>query len=218
MSPDDVVVTVVVTFGLLGGTLLHLQGKAKPIVVATWLATGLSALVFRYLGGISDSSIQVKGLKLAGSMAALLGVALSINRLLERQLTPGANTLFRKSSDIAGRWKWQWAEGRWRGFLDFTNNDKDLTFTGHVQRYDTGQWVRLYSLDEGVAQLIDGVRLELSCRVTDHEYDRAFRWESTEPLVIAPIFVGQFRVPVTDPLYPELRQHAWGFAMTKESS
>ena len=114
--------------GLFGGAYFHLRTDAKPIVVAIFIATGIAALVYRFLGGITDTTFTIKSLKLGGTMAALLGSAFAINSALERQMRPVALFSVRKPADLVGRWKWQWAEGQWLGYLDFSEEREGLIF------------------------------------------------------------------------------------------
>ena len=151
-------------------------------------------------------------------MAALIGSAFLINAALERQARLVGPFSQLRPNDMVGRWKWQWAEGGWLSYLDFTANNDTLTFVGHVQRFQNSQWQRVYDLDEGSARIVAGNRLELACRVNDLLYGGAFCWVSAEPLEVGPVFWGRLIVPSKDPRYAELRPHQWGIAITKEAS
>jgi hypothetical protein len=86
---EDTVVTVAVAIGILGGGIMSLFAKVPPIIVSIFLGMGISSLVYRFLGGINqDNSITLKGIKLTGTVAVLIGCALIINTELARQLKP----------------------------------------------------------------------------------------------------------------------------------
>jgi hypothetical protein len=152
---DDLVILFFAVSGMFGGLAVHLRTKAKPIVVAIFLATGIAALVFRFLGGIEDSTLTIKSLKLGGTMAALIGSALAINVRLEAQGKPVPGLDQMKPSDFIGRWKWQWAEGGWLGYIDFASSSDDtLTFVGYMQEFTHESWKRIFVMDEGFARLV----------------------------------------------------------------
>jgi hypothetical protein len=218
MSGDDIVILSFAASGLFGGAVLSLRTNAKPILVSIFLATGIAALVFRFLGGIGEATLTVRTLKLGGTMAALIGSAFLINAAFERQARPIGSFSQLKRNDIVGRWKWQWAQGGWLSYLDFTANDETLMFVGYVQQFQNGQWQRVYDLDEGSARIVTGNRLELDCRVKDLLYGGTFCWVSAEPLEVGPVFWGRMIVPSKDPRYEELRHYQWGIAITKETS
>jgi hypothetical protein len=67
-------------FGVAGGVLLQLfQPAVPPITTSFLLATGLAALTYRFLGGIQVSSVRIGVLRLGGTLAALVSVAMLIN-------------------------------------------------------------------------------------------------------------------------------------------
>ena len=70
-TPDDTVALVFAFIGFVGGVLLLLYYKAPPIVVSFFLATGVAALVYKFLGGIQATSFAVGALKLGGTLAAI---------------------------------------------------------------------------------------------------------------------------------------------------
>ncbi len=84
---EDIVVTAAVTVGILGGGLMGIFMQQKPIIVSIFLGMGISSLIYRFLGGISqDSSITIKGIKLTGTVAVWIACALIINSQLIKQL------------------------------------------------------------------------------------------------------------------------------------
>ncbi|HEY2859902.1 MAG TPA: hypothetical protein VGJ21_15885 [Terracidiphilus sp.] len=85
---DEVVVASFALLGLAGGVLLPLRYPVPPITTSFLLATGLAALAYRYLGGIQGADFTVGALKLGGSLAALVGIAMLINVTLAKQMPP----------------------------------------------------------------------------------------------------------------------------------
>ncbi len=94
LTSEDIVIIVVCTLGLIGGVILFYL-NSPPIIISLFLATGLSALVYRFLGGIEYAVFGIGALKLAGVGAFLIGSAFWINSYLEKQLVnifePGIN-------------------------------------------------------------------------------------------------------------------------------
>jgi hypothetical protein len=82
---DEIVVAAFAFLGIAGGVFLPLNYPVPPITASFLLATGLAALAYRYLGGIQGASMTVGALKLGGSLAALVGIALLINQTLAKQ-------------------------------------------------------------------------------------------------------------------------------------
>jgi hypothetical protein len=91
-SLDDLIVLLFALFGLAGGVLFPRYLHTPPITTSFLLATGLAALTYRFLGGIQSASFAVGGLKLGGSLAALVGIALLINHELVPELQRPAPT------------------------------------------------------------------------------------------------------------------------------
>lgn len=86
---EDTVITVAVAIGILGGGIMSLFSRVPPIIISIFLGMGISSLVYRFLGGINqDTSITIKGIKLTGTVAVLIGCSLIINTELSRQLKP----------------------------------------------------------------------------------------------------------------------------------
>jgi hypothetical protein len=83
---EDTVITVFMGIGIVGGVVLSIFPWAPPIVVAILLGMGISSLVYRFLGGIVQStSITVMGFKLTGTVAVWIACALIINSVLVSQ-------------------------------------------------------------------------------------------------------------------------------------
>jgi hypothetical protein len=87
---DEIVVAAFSFLGFGGAVFLPLKfgfDNVPPIVVSFLLATGLAALTYKYLGGIEGASFAVGALKLGGTLAALVGIALLINSQLMKQIS-----------------------------------------------------------------------------------------------------------------------------------
>jgi hypothetical protein len=95
-STEDIVIITVIALGLLGSVIIFLcNASVPPIVISILLGTGISALVYRFLGGITvDTSFAIGALKLSGTMAALVGCAYFINTELEKQTMHNMDRLF----------------------------------------------------------------------------------------------------------------------------
>lgn len=87
---DEIVVAAFAFLGVVGSVFLivYFGVNAVPsILVSFLLATGLAALTYRFLGGIdAGTSFRVGALKLTGSLAALVGIALVVNHYLADQV------------------------------------------------------------------------------------------------------------------------------------
>lgn len=86
---EDIVLISVMVMGFLGSVCIYVFSlSVPPIVVAILLGAAISALVYRFLGGIPASTMfGVGALKLGGSLAALIGSAWFINQELTQQTT-----------------------------------------------------------------------------------------------------------------------------------
>lgn len=97
MKLTDKVIIFSVALGLLGGVSLFYL-SAPPIIISIFLAMGVSALVYRFLGGIKpDTTITVKTITISGTLAALVGVAVIINIYLANEVAVDINDLFQPS-------------------------------------------------------------------------------------------------------------------------
>jgi hypothetical protein len=86
---DEIVVAAFAFLGFGGAVFLPLRfNNIPPITISFLLATGLAALTYRYLGGIQGASFAVGTLKLGGTLAALVGIAMLINGKLVPQVQP----------------------------------------------------------------------------------------------------------------------------------
>jgi len=121
---DDIVIVFFALLGFIGSVVLYQTTSAPPIIVSFFLATGVSSLVYRFLGGIQAVSLTWGALKITGTAAALIGIALGVNRYLEVQ------TLELVSAE--GRYDWQFAGGGWKGYLQV---ERDGSVSTHMIRY-----------------------------------------------------------------------------------
>lgn len=85
---DVIVVAAFAILGMGSGVFLSIRNSAPPIVISFLLATGIAALTYKFLGGIEGASFKVGALKLTGSLAALVGIAMIINSQLVHQIEP----------------------------------------------------------------------------------------------------------------------------------
>ncbi len=95
------VIVSVIAFGLLGTALFHVLGvRLPPLLSSVFLASGVSALVYAFLGGISqDTTYLVGGSKLTGTIAALIICVVIFNPALERQARPAMSELLSPSPE-----------------------------------------------------------------------------------------------------------------------
>lgn len=85
LSGEDKFIIAVFLLGFVGSVVIYFFGLPS-VLVAFFLATGISALVYRFLGGIKVSRLDIGWLRLGGSIAALVGVGLLINNILVEQV------------------------------------------------------------------------------------------------------------------------------------
>ena len=83
-ASEDVVIVAVIALGFLGSIIIYVLGWPIPaLVVSILLSAAVSALVYRFLGGISqDTAFRVGALKLGGVLAALIGCGLLFTKYL----------------------------------------------------------------------------------------------------------------------------------------
>lgn len=94
---EDIVVTSSVAIGILGGGIMSLFSKIPPIIIGIFLGMGISSLVYRFLGGITqDNSFAVKGIKLTGTVAVWIACALIINNELAKEMDIQAGDIMQK--------------------------------------------------------------------------------------------------------------------------
>lgn len=204
-TTDDKVVTIFVVIGFCGSLPLYVF-RFPPIMIAVFLATGVAALVYRFLGGITGATIGVGTLKLAGTMAALVGLALLINSSLVNTL----NLRVLKDSDMVGQWRWVYGKGGWTGTLNFSNDHGQLRFDGREDECVNGRCEELYVLTNGTAHVSLQGSLNLDADVHDNKYNVNFHWKSVVPLQPVFAFRGNLRrIGDDDP------SHVWGMMLYK---
>ena len=86
---DDIVIISVIAICGLGGVLLtFFRAPAAPILTSIFMATAMSALVYRFLGGIhAGTSFSMGFIQVGGSLAALFGLIYFLNPIMERQMS-----------------------------------------------------------------------------------------------------------------------------------
>lgn len=204
LSANDVVVIVFACIGLGGGVLLALYTNAPPIITSFLFSTGITALIYRFLGGIQGTSYAVGALKLGGTAACLVGIALLINPYLESELK------FRLIKDdvMAGNWHWVYAKGGWDGQLVFVKGKNgDWTFTGQETKWSDDNGKPLFEVKNGTAKVIGENSLQLKFDAEDHIYNRTIHFESAAPLKLLPAFRGELR--------EENKTDPWGMMIYK---
>jgi hypothetical protein len=204
LSADDIVVVVFASIGLGGGVVLALYTNAPPIITSFLFSTGITALIYRFLGGIQGTSYAVGALKLGGTAACLVGIALLMNPYLESQLK------FRLVKDdvVSGTWHWVYAKGGWDGQLVFVKGkDGDWTFTGKETKWSDGKSQPLFEVKNGSAKVIGENSLQLKFDAEDHIYNRTIHLESSAPLKLLPSFRGE--------LLEDNKTDPWGMMIYK---
>lgn len=94
LTSEDIVIITVMAFGFLGG-LIILKMNYQPIIVSVMFGTGIASLIYRFLGGIENSTTITLGpVKLVGALAGLIGTAWVINMKLEEQSGMGQQQYF----------------------------------------------------------------------------------------------------------------------------
>ena len=79
----------------LGGGLVLLVIHVAPIAVAFFMGLGGSALLYKFLGGISaDTTFTTKLFKLSGTAALLMAITWFLNSQLVKQISPNLDQLF----------------------------------------------------------------------------------------------------------------------------
>ncbi|RAP33490.1 hypothetical protein DID80_08030, partial [Candidatus Marinamargulisbacteria bacterium SCGC AAA071-K20] len=81
---ENKVILTAIVVGFFGSAVLHNMAM-PPIVVAVFLSTGISSLVYRFLGGLQVNSFNLGAVKLSGSVAALIACVWFINAQLVAQ-------------------------------------------------------------------------------------------------------------------------------------
>lgn len=204
-SIEDIVVTIVLFFGFGGAVLLSLVTHAQSAIIAVLLASAMSALVHRFLGGLTGSEFVFGAIKLAGTMGTLMGVFFVLNHYLETQSGAG------HKQELRGAWRWRYQKDGWvaDAVLAETKDRGKYDVTGVVRKGDGGQV--LFEITKGSTAVLTTPQgnLDISWNVIDHVRNRQVVWKTPEPLVPGLCFSGKFYVqPQSTPgvLEPE----PWG--------
>jgi hypothetical protein len=234
---EDVAVACFSLLGLVGSVVLYYL-KFPSVMISVFLSAGITALVYRFLGGIKGATFAVGSLKLGGAIAVLIGVAYWIDST--KQLDPQCkfhmvcdyDSFCGNTSGMVGTWDWKavFPKDGWDGHLTFSkSSDGKLTFTGQEYRLEAdgkgGTTYRpVFEMTNGKAVLSDnGTTLTLESDVKESKealYGRTFHWKSEEPLILIPAFGGRLwpkSMPGTPP-DPGLEAQPWGILITKDTS
>lgn len=213
---ENAVILFFAVLGFGGGTWLVLaRPDAPPALAALFLGTGVSSLVYRFLGGIpKETSGVILGFKVGGTLGALMITTWLINSTLHEQ---SAQRMRFTHNDLAGRWTWQYAPENLIGTLYFKAKEDRLTFTGVMQKKGNGEDRVQFRIADGIARIVNGDRLEMAFTAKEPgPSGRTYRLESVQPLRNQNSFTGKLVVPVTDPLHASLDTFAWGVGMQQE--
>ncbi|MFZ0964118.1 MAG: hypothetical protein WAO35_24900 [Terriglobia bacterium] len=209
-SADDTVALVFAFIGF-GGSVVFVN-RIPAIEVAFFLATGVAALVYKFLGGIDQgTSFRVGALRLGGTLAGLVGIALLVNLYLSTQL----QLRLVSADDIVGEWKWEYARGGQAGNIDIQKGPNgNFTFTGEMEQYsDERSFVKYLTLTNGKATLKNNSSLELEADVRDDKWHDYYHWNETAPLRLIPAFYGSMRATHPD---GSVTPDRWGIMFYKD--
>jgi hypothetical protein len=207
---DDTVVLFFCVFGFGGGIVAGKLGL-PPIVGALLLATGVAALIYRFLGGIADSTFTVGALKLTGTAAFLVGMTWYLNGQLESQLAKAqdaAEALVASkalaeahpltTAELAKSiYRWDYGSAGWTGDYSFKlDEDKKIVFSGQESYQCTtpGNCHTLYEITNGHAYLV-GPDLYVKAHIHDLRNNREFDVETGTPLKRTVAFEGSMQDP-----------------------
>lgn len=219
LTSEDKVVIFFSLLGLIGSVFLY-HFKFPSLMVSIFLSAGITALVYRFLGGIQGAKFVIGTLTLGGAIAALIGLAYWMDST--KQLAPRQEFRVTSNDVMVGSWDWKSVgpSSGWDGHLVFTQSGGQLSFTGDVLSLVAVPGKdpiteKVLEMTNGKAILSeDGTSLWLDSDVHEFQYGRRFRWKSEVPLVIIPAFWGQLRPYETDDL--GLKYKPWGILITKE--
>jgi hypothetical protein len=176
---DDVIVLFFALLGFAGSVVLYGTASAPPIIISFFLATGVSSLVYRFLGGIQGADFAWGTLRVGGTLAALAGIAVGVNQYLEAQ------SLFMIS--LEGRYEWQVGAGGWKGYI---NVEKDGSASIYMQRYLTcgGELKSLPLLQQSGPGKVEGkqgrTEMHVSIPVQFFSYDANCKQTGVQDLTV----------------------------------
>ncbi|WP_096085058.1 hypothetical protein [Agaribacterium haliotis] len=148
LTAEDIVIIVAIVLTLLMTPLLTaLWFLEKPIlipppVISVFLGIAVSALLYRFLGGIDKASFTLGALKVTGSAAILIGLSWWLNGELEKYLPQPspAYPKFNLSSDVNPN-----AES-WYAVDTDTGRPVHLEFKSHQQAHPAPSEAQLNAL------------------------------------------------------------------------
>ena len=103
LSPEDKIIIWIISIGIFIGLFLYIGGnvtgaiRPSPILVSVFLGIGLAAAIYRFLGGLTESGMQIGPAKLAGTAAAFLAFTWFLNGSLEKQWINGGGATYNKT-------------------------------------------------------------------------------------------------------------------------
>jgi hypothetical protein len=217
LSGEDNVVILFSLLGLIGSVLLFFL-KCPSVMISIFLSAGITALVYRFLGGIRGVKFGIGALKLSGTLGALVGIAWWVDGRLDE-----AKRFHLPSDDVlVGEWEWDVVgpSASWDGHLDFNKRGSQLVFSGKEYSLEkVGQDARnvpLLDITNGTANIGEGNSLSLESDVQELSgYRRKFHWKSTAPFSLTPAFRGELRPQKPDD--PNLESQPWGMLIYKKA-
>jgi hypothetical protein len=183
---EDWFIVAVVILGMGGGAFLWVSLQ-PPALTSVFVAAGISALVFRFLGGLHGSTFAFGAIRLGGSLGALMAVFYVMNYYLNEQKQ-------RLDTDLAGQWKWQYVDEGWLGrfTLQTTKARNQYSVIGAVKKGGRA----LFDIVGGTATRSGDGALNLDLRVKDvRDGARDVTWRTAGGgLMMNTCFAGSFNV------------------------
>jgi hypothetical protein len=201
---DDTVVLLFCLLGFGGGVAAPKMG-CSPIVEALLLATGVAVPIYRFLGGIGDSSFTMGALKLTGTAAFLVGMTWFVDSKLVEELSKAqASTIAFTTAGLANRtFRWDYGTGGmtddFRFSLDQQNNVvfsglERLCVSDEKPNKNEVKCNKKYEVTNGRAKIIDG-GFVLQAQVHDVTCNHDFEWQTVQPLKQTVAFEGSLQDP-----------------------
>lgn len=130
---DDIIIVIFALLGFVGSVVLYRTASAPTPIISFFLATGVASLVYRFLGGLDRAEFVWGTLRVGGTMAALVGIAVYVNGEMKAQ--QHADYLkFVELGSLDGLYDWQYAGDGWKGYIRV---EKDGSATVDMQKYMT---------------------------------------------------------------------------------
>ena len=87
---DRLPIIIIIAVSLIIGVSLFVIGRQNarfesPILISVFIGMGIAAVIYHFLGGLREASVNLGRIKLAGSVAAFLAVSYFLNRELVKQ-------------------------------------------------------------------------------------------------------------------------------------